>query len=65
MGNCRSSASIYFAAHAEHEKLRPVVDALSLRDGEAMHLFMQDLEQALVALMPDASWATTTDAGEF
>ena len=40
MGNCRSSASIYFAAHAEHEKLRPVVDALSLRDGEAMHLFM-------------------------
>jgi hypothetical protein len=29
-----------------------------------MQLFMQDLEQALVALMPDASLETTTDAGE-
>lgn len=41
MGNCcRSTAKIYFAAHAEHEKMRPVVEALSMRDGEAMHLFM-------------------------
>ncbi len=31
---------------------------------EAMQVFMQDLEQALVALMPDASRAMTTDAGE-
>ena len=30
----------------------------------AMQVFMQDLEQALVALMPEASRATTTDAGE-
>ena len=29
-----------------------------------MQVFMQDLEQALVALMPDASRAMTTDEGE-
>ena len=31
---------------------------------EAMRLFMQDLEQALAALMPDASRTTTTEAGK-
>ena len=29
-----------------------------------MQVFMQDLEQALVALMPDASRATATETGE-
>ena len=40
--------------------LRPRLNQYRSNRREAMQLFMQDLEQALVALMPDASRATTT-----
>ena len=42
--------------------VRPRLNQYRSNRREAMQLFMQDLEQALVALMPDASRATTTDA---
>ena len=44
--------------------VRPRLNQYRSNRREAMQVFMQDLEQALVALMPDASWAMTTDAGE-
>ena len=42
--------------------VRPRLNQYRSNRREAMQVFMQDLEQALVALMPDASRATTTDA---
>ena len=44
--------------------VRPRLNQVRSNRREAMQVFMQDLEQALVALMPDASRAMTTDAGE-
>ena len=44
--------------------VRPRLNQYRINRREAMQVFMQDLEQALVALMPDASRAMTTDAGE-
>ena len=44
--------------------VRPRLNQFRSNRREAMQVFMQDLEQALVALMPDASRAMTTDAGE-
>ena len=44
--------------------VRPRLNQYRSNRREAMQVFMQDLEQALVALMPDPSRATTTDAGE-
>ena len=44
--------------------VRPRLNQYRSNRREAMQVFMQDLEQALVALMPDASRAMTTDAGE-
>ena len=44
--------------------VRPRLNQYRSNRREAMQLFMQDLEQALVGLMPDASRETTTDAGE-
>ena len=40
--------------------VRPRLNQYRSNRREAMQVFMQDLEQALVALMPDASRATTT-----
>ena len=42
--------------------VRPRLNQYRSNRREAMQVFMQDLEQALVALMPDASRAMTTDA---
>ena len=44
--------------------VRPRLNQYRSNRREAMQVFMQDLEQALVALMPDASRAMTTDEGE-
>ena len=44
--------------------VRPRLNQHRSNRHEAMQLFMQDLEQALVALMPDASRKRTTDEGE-
>ena len=44
--------------------VRPRLNQYRSNRREAMQRFMQDLEQALVALMPDVSRATTTDAEE-
>ena len=44
--------------------VRPRLKQYRSNRREAMQVFMQDLEQALVALMPDASRAMTTDAGD-
>ena len=44
--------------------VRPRLNQYRSNRREAMQVFMQDLEQALVGLMPDASRETTTDAGE-
>ena len=44
--------------------VRPRLNQYRSNRREAMQVFMQDLEQALVALMPDASRTMTTDAGE-
>ena len=48
--------------------VRPRLNQYRSNRREAMQVFMQDLEQALVALMPDASRAMTTavatEAGE-
>ena len=43
--------------------VRPRLNQYRSNRREAMHLFMQDLEQALAALMPDACRTTTTEAG--
>ena len=43
--------------------VRPRLNEYRSNRREAMHLFMQDLEQVLAALMPDASRTTTTEAG--
>ena len=42
--------------------VRPCLNQYRSNRREAMQVFMQDLEQSLVALMPDVSRATTTDA---
>jgi hypothetical protein len=44
--------------------VRPRLSQYRSNRREAMQLFMQDLEQALVALMPDASRETATGTGE-
>ena len=44
--------------------MRPRLNQYRSNRREAMQVFMQDLEQALVGLMPEASRETTTDAGE-
>ena len=44
--------------------VRPRLNQYRSNRREAMQVFMQDLEQALVALMPEASRTTMTDAGE-
>ena len=44
--------------------VRPCLNQYRSNRREAMQLFMQDLEQALVALMPDASRGTATETGE-
>ena len=44
--------------------VRPRLSQYRSNRREAMQLFMQDLEQALVALMPDASRGTATETGE-
>ena len=44
--------------------MRPRLNQYRSNLREAMQVFMQDLEQSLVALMPDASRTMTTDAGE-
>ena len=44
--------------------VRPRLNHYRSNRREAMQVFMQDLEQALVGLMPDASRETATDAGE-
>ena len=43
--------------------MRPRLNQYRSYSRKAMQVFMQDLEQALVALMPDASRTMTTDAG--
>lgn len=47
---CRSRAKIYFAAHSEHAKYRPIAESLSLRDRESMHIFLV-FEQMRSAVM--------------
>ena len=44
--------------------VRPRLNQYRSNRREAMQVFMQDLEQSLVALMPDVSRATTTDSEE-
>ena len=44
--------------------VRPRLNHYRSNRREAMQLFMQDLEQALVALMPDASRETATETKE-
>ena len=44
--------------------VRPRLNQYRSNRREAMQVFIQDLEEALVGLMPDASQETTTDAGE-
>ena len=44
--------------------VRPRLNHYRSKRLEAMQVFMQDLEQALVGLMPDASRETTIDGGE-
>ena len=44
--------------------VRPRLSQYRSNRREAMQVFMQELEQALVGLMPDASRETTTEAGE-
>jgi hypothetical protein len=44
--------------------VRPRLSQYRSNRREAMQLFMQDLEQALVDLMPDASRETATETGE-
>ena len=44
--------------------MRPRLNQYLINRREAMQVFMQDLEQSLVALMPDVSRATTTDSEE-
>ena len=44
--------------------VRPRLNQYRSNRREAMQVFMQDLEQALVALMPDASRETATETGE-
>ena len=43
--------------------VRPRLNQYRSNRREAMHLFMQDLDHALAALMPDASRTTTTETG--
>ena len=42
--------------------MRPRLNQYRSNRREAMQVFMQDLEQSLVALMPDVSRAMTTDS---
>ena len=50
--------------HGQALPVRPRLNQYRSNRREAMQVFMQDLEQALVALIPDVSRATTTNAEE-